>query len=155
MYASHRQVYGTVTAQAGFARGRCHRRRSNVAANRIAFTLHEHTGSDVDGSNELRDAGDIHVDETYSTSEYLQLGEKRRASIEEENSIVGGLDGLQLSEKLGRPWRICTSTRCRVPRTPQSPNRYPRPFRQGVSAAMHGAVTHRRPAAESLLTGCT
>ena len=64
--------------------------------------LHEHTGGDADVFNELRDAGDIQVDETYSTSEYLQLGAKRMASIEKENSIVGGLDGLQISEKLGQ-----------------------------------------------------
>ena len=64
--------------------------------------LHEHTGGDPDVFDELREAGDIQVDETYSTSEYLQLGKQRRASIDKENRIVGGLDGLQISDKLGQ-----------------------------------------------------
>jgi len=64
--------------------------------------LHDQTGGDPDVFNALRDGGEITVDDTYSTSEYLQLGQKQRASIEKENSIVGGLDGLQISAKLGQ-----------------------------------------------------
>ena len=64
--------------------------------------LHEHTAGDPSVFNALREDGDIMVDDTYSTSEYLQLGVKRKASIDKENSIIGGLDGLQISTKLGQ-----------------------------------------------------
>ena len=64
--------------------------------------LHAHTAGDPSVFNELREDGDITVDATYSTSEYLQLGVKRKASIDKENSITGGLDGLQISTKLGQ-----------------------------------------------------
>ena len=35
--------------------------------------------------------------------------------------------------------------------TPQSPTRCPRPFRQGMLAAAHGAVTHRRPSSRGTI----
>lgn len=62
--------------------------------------LHGHTAGNPTVFEELREDGDITTDDTYNTSEYMQLGDKRKASIERENRIVGGLDGLQISTKL-------------------------------------------------------
>ena len=64
--------------------------------------LHDCTAGDLSVFNELRDNGNITLDDTYNTSEYMQLGIKRKASIDQENSIVGGLNGLQISNKLGQ-----------------------------------------------------
>ena len=71
--------------------------RSAESQNQHYLTLlHEHTAGDPTVFEELREDGSITVNDTYNTSEYLQLGAKRRESIEKENSIVSGLDGLQL-----------------------------------------------------------
>ena len=66
----------------------------------ILSLLHGHTDGNPTLFEELREDGDITIDETYNTSEYMQLGDKRKASVARENQIVGGLNGLQISTKL-------------------------------------------------------
>ena len=64
--------------------------------------LQQFAGSDAI-LDELQHSGDIITPgpDQYCTSEYLRLGEERKASIRKEESIVGGLNGVQISEKLG------------------------------------------------------
>ena len=48
--------------------------------------LHGHTAGNPTVFEELREDGDITTDDTYNTSEYMQLGDKRKASIDTRKS---------------------------------------------------------------------